>query len=65
MLVAHYRTKKDLKNSIGKELRFSETSMFGPEYGPNKTLTVVGPDAYQRKWFAMVQMKDGIIKSVK
>jgi hypothetical protein len=31
MLIALYKTKKSLKESKGKSLRYQETSMFGPE----------------------------------
>lgn len=66
MLGASYPTKKSLKESIGKPLRYVETSMFGQEYKPNGTLTVVGPDPYtKRDWYATVTMKDGKIQSVK
>lgn len=63
---ASYPTKKALKESIGKPLRYVETSMFGPEYRETGTFTVVGPCPYSnRKWFATVTMKDGIIEKVK
>jgi hypothetical protein len=32
MMLANYKSKKDLKNSIGQPLKYQETSMFGPEY---------------------------------
>jgi hypothetical protein len=47
-----YKTKKELKESIGEEFGFTETSMFGPEYDP------------KRKWFAQVWLKDGKIVKV-
>ena len=66
MLGANYSTKKALKESVGKELDYIETSMLGREYKPDGVLTVVGPDPYRnRKWYANVTMKDGLIKSVK
>ena len=66
MLGASYPTKKSLRESIGKPLRYIETSMFGPEYKSNGTFGVVGPDPYtNRKWFAEVTMKDDIIVKVK
>jgi len=65
MLAVSYRTKKELKAQIGKPLRFIETSMFGPEYRENGVLTVVGPSPYQRKYYAQVFMKDGLITKVK
>ena len=59
-----YKTKKDLKACIGKPLGFSETSMFGPEYKADGKFAVVGPSAYERKWFAEVTMKEGKIVKV-
>jgi len=64
MLVAKYKTKKELKESIGQELRFQETSAFGTEYVSNGVCHVVGPEAYKRKWYAMVTMKVGKIFKV-
>ena len=65
MMGASYPTKKALKESIGKSLRYVETSMFGTEYKANGTFTVVGPDAYtNRKWYATVTMENGLIKKV-
>jgi hypothetical protein len=64
MLGALYKTKKQLKENIGKELRYEETSFFGPEYKANGTLTVVGPSPRERKWFASIEMKDGLIHKV-
>ena len=59
-----YKAKKDLKASVGQPLRFNETSMFGPEYKADGKFCVVGPSAYERKWFAEVTMKDGKIAKV-
>lgn len=65
MLAANYPTKKSLKAAIGQALRYQETTIFGnPEYKPNGNLTVVGPSAHERKWFANVTMADGLIKKV-
>ena len=64
MMGATYKTKKVLKESIGQSLRYVETSMFGEEYRANGTFCVVGPSPYQRKWFASVTMKDGLIEKV-
>lgn len=50
-----YKTKKDLKNAIGKPFRYTETSMFGPEFHAGARVTVVGPSPYERKWFATVE----------
>ena len=64
MLAARYKTKKQLKESIGERLRYVETSMFGNEYRPNGKFAVVGPDPLLRKWFAEVTMRDGLIEKV-
>lgn len=64
MMAAHYPTKKALKENVGKPLRYEETSFFGEEYKANGTFAVVGPSPYQRKWFASVTMKDGLIAKV-
>jgi hypothetical protein len=64
MIQAHYISKKLLKESIGKTLRYNETSMFGLEYKSNGSFCVAdsGP---KRKWFAQVTMKDDLIFKVK
>jgi hypothetical protein len=68
MLVFNYESKKALKESIGKPLRYIETSMFGPEYRDNGMLTganrphITGKG---REFFANVTMVDGLIKGVK
>lgn len=64
MMGALYKTKKALKESIGQELRYEETSFFGPEFKPDGTFAVVGPSPRERKWFASVTMKDGKIFKV-
>ena len=68
MLVFNYESKKALKESIGKPLRYIETSMFGSEYRDNGTLTganrphITGKG---REFFANVTMANGLIKGVK
>ena len=64
MMAAPYRSKKALKASIGKELRYIETSFFGPEYTANGSFAVVGPSPLARKWFAEVTMVNGLIAKV-
>jgi len=60
-----YKTKKELKASVGQRLRYVETSMFGEEFKPDGSNTVVGPDAFrERKWYATVVTKDGVITKV-
>jgi hypothetical protein len=65
MMAARYKTKKELKAAVGSALRYTETSIFGDEYRATGTFNVVGPSAYDRKWYATVTMQDGLIKSVK
>ena len=68
MLVFNYASKKDLKASVGKPLRYIETSMFGEEYKTNGMLTganrphITGKG---REFFANVTMENGLIKGVK
>lgn len=69
MLVVGYDSKKMLKESVGKPLGYVETSMFGPEYRDNGTLTVahrpaLGYHPRGREFFANVTMKDGLIVKV-
>lgn len=59
-----YKAKKDLKASVGKPLNYTETSMFGPEYKKDGKFCVVGPSAYERKWYAEVTMIDGKIAKI-
>ena len=68
MIVFDYASKKDLKASIGKQLRYIETSFFGPEYKDDGILTganrphITGKG---REFFANVTMENGLIKGVK
>jgi hypothetical protein len=64
LAVAGYKTKKALKEAVGQRLNYTETSMFGPEYKPDGQFAVVGPSAYERKWFATVKMVNGLIAKV-
>ena len=68
-MLVHYQTKKELKASVGEALRYTETSMFGPEYTDNGTFTVAHRPLIQRaggrEFFAQVTMKDGLIAAVK
>lgn len=64
LAVRGYKTKKELKAAVGQPLRYTETSMFGPEYKVDGKFAVVGPSATERKWFAEVTMEGGIIKKV-
>ena len=66
MMGAPYPTKKSLREHIGKEFRFIETSMFGEEYHGEGSYTVVGPDPYnKRTWYATVTVdKNNVIVKV-
>jgi len=66
-MVVRYNSKKDLKEAVGKRLKYIETSMFGPEYKSNGTITVAGRPhitGLKREFFAQVTMKDDIIVRV-
>ena len=65
MLVAKYKTKKALKEALGQALMYEETSVFGQEYTSDGQFAVVGPGAYERKWYATVIMSNDIIIKVK
>ena len=68
MIIFDYPSKKILKENIGNRLRYIETSIFGPEYRSNGTLTganrphITGKG---REFFANVTMKDDLIIKVK
>jgi hypothetical protein len=64
MMGALYKSKKLLKESVGKPLRYEETSMFGTEYKSSGKFCVVGPSPYERKWYAEVTMENDLIKRV-
>jgi hypothetical protein len=75
MMILNYKSKKDLKENIGKPLDYTETSFFGAEYktdgefcGSNRPQLL---DQYpkvdqrgKREFFASVTMADGLIKKV-
>jgi len=68
MLVFKYPSKKELKASVGKPLRYIETSIFGAEYIDNGVLTGANRPhitGQGREFFAQVTMEDGLIKGVK
>ena len=67
-LVVNYKSKKALKESIGQCLRYTETSLFGPEYKRDGVLTVANRPhitGIGREFFAQVTMHDGKIVGVK
>mgnify|MGYP000045597681 FL=1 len=68
MIVFNYVSKKEMKEHVGKPLRFIETSIFGPEYISDGVL--VGANRPHitgkgREFFAEVIMRDGLIHKVK
>jgi hypothetical protein len=62
MLQLLYETKKELKENVGKELEYIETSFFGEEYKSTGTITGCNK---KRSWFANVIMQDDKIIKVK
>lgn len=75
MMILNYKSKKQLKENIGKPLDYTETSMFGVEYKSNGTFCGCNrpnspeyPKFAQRKgreFFAEVTMENDLIKRVK
>ena len=69
MMLFNYKSKKVLKENIGNNLDYTETSMFGEEYKSNGVFCgsnrphitgIIG-----REFFAEVTMRDDKIVSVK
>jgi hypothetical protein len=68
MMIFDYPSKKALKKCIGQRLKYTETSIFGPEYRPNGVLTGCNRSrltGHKREFFANVIMADGRIAGVK
>jgi hypothetical protein len=68
MMIFDYPSKKALKECIGQRLKYTETSIFGPEYCPNGVLTGCNRPhitGHKREFFANVTMADGRIAGVK
>lgn len=66
-MVVYYKSKKELKEQVGKPLKYVETSLFGPEYRDTGILTVANRPhitGLGREFFAQVHMENGIIKKV-
>ena len=66
-LVVRYPSKKELKSKVGEPLKYTETSLFGPEYRPDGMLTVANRPhitGMGREFFANVYMENGLIKKV-
>ena len=74
MMILNYKSKKEIRENIGKPLDYTETSMFGAEYKPNGTFCGCNrpyspeyPKADKRgkrEFFASVTMVDGLIRKV-
>jgi hypothetical protein len=67
MMLVHYPTKSALRAAVGQPLRYTETSLFGPEYRDNGSFTAARRPHMQgggREFFARVTMKDGLIAKV-
>jgi len=70
MMVMNYNSKKELRDSIGQPLDYTETSMFGLEYQSNGTFC--GSNRPQlpefgnsgREFFAEVTMENDLILKV-
>ena len=68
MMILNYESKKQLRENIGKELDYTETSMFGNEYKSNGSFAGCNRPhitGYKREFFAEVIMQDDKIKEVK
>ena len=69
MMIFNYESKKQMKECIGKPLRYTETSLFGKEYksdgsfvGCNRPTLPEGTGT--REFFANVTMEGGLISKV-
>lgn len=66
-MIVEYPSKKELKNNIGKRLKYIETSLFGPEYRSNGVIVVANRPhitGLGREFFAKVTMENDLIKKV-
>ena len=68
MLVTGYTSKKQLKECIGEQLQYEETSMFGAEYKSTGSFVVAHRPLVTgvkgREFFAKVTMADDKIVAV-
>lgn len=68
MMIAFYTSKKELKENVGKRLKYRETSMFDFEYKSNGHFAVCNRPSITgikgREFFAEVTMKDDLIEKV-
>lgn len=74
MIILNYPSKKALKECIGKQLDYTETSVFGNEVSLMGTTTYTGcnrpsinPNAVKgwREFFAEVTISNGVIINVR
>ena len=68
MMILNYESKKQLKENIGKELNYTETSIFGKEYKSDGSFAgCIRPHitGHKREFFAEVTMKNNLIERVK
>ena len=70
MMIFNYESKKVMKENVGQALKYTETSMFGPEFKSNGTFVgcnrpTLPEGTGKREYFAQVTMENGLIKEVK
>lgn len=67
MMLLNYKSKKELKASIGKKLNYTETSLFGPEFKLDGVFVGARRPHLQgggREFFAEITMENGLIAKV-
>ena len=75
MIIVNYKSKKDLKNSIGQKLDYTETSMFGNEYKENGKFSACNRPSINsvlinrgilraREFFTTITIENDLIKKV-
>lgn len=69
MMILNYQSKKDLKENVGQELKYTETSIFGEEFKSNGSFAGCNRPhdprgTGKREFFATVTMQDGLISKV-
>lgn len=67
-MLLHYNSKKELKTKIGENLKYTETSIHGPEYKANGTFCGARRphvEGFGHEFFAEITMKNGLIVKVK
>ena len=67
LLLIGYKSKKELKQCVGKSLRYRETSVFGDEYKQNGKFVAASRPSMGgagREFFAEITMQDGKIARV-